>query len=836
MSVFHPIRRLATGGMAEVFLAMQLGIEGFEKLVVLKQILPHLRQDEDFVQMFLEEARLAAALHHPNIVATLDVHRDEESFFIALEYISGEDLRYILGKLALRKERIPLPIACRMLGDVAAALDYAHTLTDANGRPRGIVHRDVGPSNIIVDYQGITRLVDFGIAKANEGSVYTQPGVVKGKFGYMAPEHVQHRPLDLRADVFSLGVVMHELLTGRRLFKEATLAAVVQALVSRPARSPSEFNPEISSELDRVVLAALEKDRDVRTQSAREVLNQLETVIQTLGPASHSDVATWMQTAFGDRLASRQAVEREVVLEGRRLQAHPVHEDTGQEVLAAPLSPLSGATTLSTSSSGLSNAAGSGQFTGPNAPAQRGDGFLNTNAGTGSQLSMGPVSYSQAQPTKSRTPLIAGLIVLILLLVGSVAYLLGRGNGPVKDQAIAKRAPAPAATPAATPAAKATLVVHVNPPGAMVTVAGKHFDGVGPSGTMVPIASGKLVDVAIEKTGFATSHQSIRLPTNATEHLHVNLRPQQGIVVAAVEKRGLAKSSPTQPPVPPAKIKKVKWHSRRKGHSKKTPKGKILVGYVPASAALSLDGTRVADSSPIDISGIATGKHKLTLSAPGYKSLKRAVTVTKGKVLHLNLTLGRVGPALGTLDITSTPSGSTVSIDGRSRGTTPLRSLRLTVASSHRIQVTHAGYQPWVSRFAPAEGKNPPLVANLKPLVTAAAPKAASPAAPPKAASPAAPAPRRATALLVPMGTKGSSSRGASLFSSRCGSCHGKSAKRVSPKRYTQKQWSRYFAYGRHFVRAPLSKVLSRSKLADVKAFLMSRAADVESATAAGVR
>ncbi len=849
MSDFHPIRRLATGGMAEVFLAMQLGIEGFEKLVVLKQILPHLRQDEEFVQMFLEEARLAATLHHPNIVATLDVHRDEKSFFIALEYISGEDLRYILGKLALRKEKVPIPIACRILADVASALDYAHNLTDATGRPRGIVHRDVGPSNIIVDYQGITRLVDFGIAKADAGSVYTKPGVVKGKFGYMAPEHVQHRPLDLRADVFSLGVVMHEVLTGRRLFKEPTLAAIVQALVSQQASPPSEFNTEVPREIDRVVLAALEKDRDARTQSAREVVKQLESCMHIHGGASHSDVAAWMQASFADRRGSRQSVEREVVLEGRRLQERPTPKGGTPLALSTSVSGastvLSGASTVPNAALSLSNTPSSGPVTGPLPPATRSDPFLGS-VQTGSQLSMGQISYSQAGASaKSRTILIAALIVLVLLLVGSVAYLLGRDKGLGRPSQVAEGSGSSAkpvlVRPKTVATKTATLIVHVFPAGATVEIGGKRFDDVGPTGTMVPIPGSSLVDVVIKKVGFVGSHQRIRLPVNATEHLHVNLKPQPAsTAVASLGNIPIAKNASSEVPIAPAKVKKVKWRPRRSGRrSKKIAKGKLLVAYAPVSAILSVDGRPVDGRSPVEISGISTGRHHLSLAAPGYKALTRAVTLAKGKPLRINFALARLGPAMGSFDLTSTPSGAWVSVDGRRRGKTPLRNLRLIADSSHKIEVSRAGYQSWISRFSLTEGKNPPLVATLKPVLAAVAtpklPRVVAAPSPAPTPSPA-PAPQRVSALLVPMSMKGDAKRGKGLFTKRCGLCHGKTAPRLATKSRTRKQWSRYFAYGRHRVRAPLGKVMSRSELAAVKAFLMSRGADVASANAAGVR
>ncbi|MBL9039185.1 MAG: serine/threonine protein kinase, partial [Archangium sp.] len=216
------VRKLAEGGMAEIFLAKQLGVEGFEKNVVVKRMLAHLSGRPDFVTMFLDEARLAASLSHPNIVQILDLGFEAGCYFIAMEYLAGEDMSAIIRTCASRRSLVPLPIALRIVADAARGLHFAHTVTDANGRPMNIVHRDVSPSNVFVTYTGQVKVLDFGIARAESRVSTTKAGVVKGKYQYMSPEQAAALPVDGRSDVYSLGVCLYEAVTNTRPFARDT--------------------------------------------------------------------------------------------------------------------------------------------------------------------------------------------------------------------------------------------------------------------------------------------------------------------------------------------------------------------------------------------------------------------------------------------------------------------------------------------------------------------------------------------------------------------------------------------------------------------------------------
>ncbi len=297
------VKKLASGGMAQVWLARQPGIEGFEKLLVIKQVLAHLADDENFITMFLDEARLAARLNHPNVVQVFDLGQEDESYFIAMEYIHGEDIRRLDRQSRRARKPIPVPLVCRIIADAAAGLHYAHSLSTEDGRPLGIVHRDVSPQNIIVTFEGGVKVVDFGIAKAADRANKTRAGVLKGKYAYMSPEQAAAKPLDARTDVFALGILLHELLTGQRLFKREGEVATLHAVVSCHVEPPSDLNPIVPPELDPIVMSALKRDPNDRLQSAGELQMALEDfLLSQRMPASSAHLRAYIRDLFAERL------------------------------------------------------------------------------------------------------------------------------------------------------------------------------------------------------------------------------------------------------------------------------------------------------------------------------------------------------------------------------------------------------------------------------------------------------------------------------------------------------------------------------------------------------
>ena len=275
---YELVKRLAVGGMAEIWLAKMRGIEGFERQVVVKSMLPHLAEEDQYVKMFLEEARLGATLHHQNIAQVFDIGGSaERGYFFAMEYLDGVDLRAIV-----QHGRGPLPLehALWVAMGVAAGLHYAHERVDATGKPMGIIHRDVSLSNVFVTRDGAVKLLDFGIAKAASRVAQTRPGSIRGKLSYMSPEQCQGEDLDRRTDLFSLGIVIYELTLGEPLFSGKNDAIVLDKVLNQRIVPPSERSHGFPSELDRIVMRALERDVSRRYQTANELLEDLQRFCQ----------------------------------------------------------------------------------------------------------------------------------------------------------------------------------------------------------------------------------------------------------------------------------------------------------------------------------------------------------------------------------------------------------------------------------------------------------------------------------------------------------------------------------------------------------------------------
>lgn len=297
------LEKLGSGGMAELFLAKQTGLKGFEKVVAIKRILPHLTESSEFVNMFINEAKLAALLNHQNIVQIYDLGNVDEVYFIAMEYIMGRDLRTLAREAVDRK--LPLSIGHMLLivSRISAALDYAHRKKDLSGRDLNLVHRDISPQNILISYEGEIKLVDFGIAKAATGAQETRTGVLKGKLAYMSPEQAWGKPIDRRSDVFSLGVVLYELLTNTRLFKGRDEISILEKVRKAEIPPPTEINAELSPELEAVILKALAGDVEQRYQSAAEMQLALENIISQKGYAFSSlSLANHMQMVYQDEI------------------------------------------------------------------------------------------------------------------------------------------------------------------------------------------------------------------------------------------------------------------------------------------------------------------------------------------------------------------------------------------------------------------------------------------------------------------------------------------------------------------------------------------------------
>ncbi len=275
--------RIATGGMAEVFRARMMGVEGFQKTVAIKRILADMADNDEFVTMFIDEAKLAAQLKHANIVDIYDLGKIENSFYIAMEYVEGRDLRGLLEDCREHGVTFPVPVALNVAALIAAGLEHAHTTTDFEDRDLGLVHRDVSPPNVLISDEGDVKLCDFGIAKALSKATQTRDGLLKGKLKYMSPEQGSGKAIDHRSDLFSLGLVLYEMLTSEKVFDGASEAEILQQVRDPKVAPPSAVNSEIPEDVDRIVLKALEPDPDERYQYAADMEHDLEEATRAHG-------------------------------------------------------------------------------------------------------------------------------------------------------------------------------------------------------------------------------------------------------------------------------------------------------------------------------------------------------------------------------------------------------------------------------------------------------------------------------------------------------------------------------------------------------------------------
>jgi serine/threonine protein kinase len=340
---YEILAKLATGGMAEIFLARGLSTAGVERYVVLKRILRHRAHDESFIAMFLDEARLAAQLQHPNIAQVYDVGKLGDSYFFTMEYVHGETVRTLLQRSQSTRRPIPIATVLAIIAGSAAGLHHAHERKGMDGRPLGIVHRDVSPSNLMISYEGTVKVVDFGVAKAEHRESETRSGTVKGKISYMSPEQCKGLDIDRRSDLFSLGIVVWEMLTTEKLFRRNSDFENMQAIVSENVTPPSQLRPDVPPGLDAIVARLLAKNPADRYQTADEVHEEIETLAAQIGATlSASSLGRYMRDLFGQRpepWIELQASERNTdaqTVTGESLSSAAAYEELDRQLSQVP--------------------------------------------------------------------------------------------------------------------------------------------------------------------------------------------------------------------------------------------------------------------------------------------------------------------------------------------------------------------------------------------------------------------------------------------------------------------------------------------------------------------
>lgn len=458
------VGEIAVGGMAEVFLGVHRGPEGFQKAVVIKRVLPAYSGNPSFVHMFVDEARLAARLEHPNIVRTYEFGEADGQYFTTMEYLPGEDLARVLDKLVFAHQQMPLHIATGIMTSVCAGLQFAHQLTDTSGRPLGLIHRDINPANVIVTYTGEVKIIDFGVAKTTSSE--TKTGTIKGKVAYMSPEQLLGRGVDQRSDVFSAGVVLWELLTGRPLFLRDNEAATMYAIMNEPLHPPSRYRPDIPPALDGIVMRALARTPADRYDSAEDLGMDLERMSATLPMYDGRTVVRMLEELFG----STRAEAKRAIAQTRSLARNiSLVMKLRTEVRADRAEPLDPAASLPTA-------------TEPSPPGA-------------------------SEPRRGIAAMIGG--VMVLAIAGGVGfYLFGRGE---RRDAIAR------------PVASASLQVDSVPAGAAISIGGEPT-GLTTPATLTGVARGPLI-LRLELAGHTPLTETVDVPGSGTVTRRFTLAP-----------------------------------------------------------------------------------------------------------------------------------------------------------------------------------------------------------------------------------------------------------------------------------------------------------------------
>jgi len=615
-------RRLARGGMAEVFLARLIGVEGFERRVAIKRILPHLSESDEFRAMFLDEARLAAQLTHPNIVHIYDFGKADDYYFIAMEYVDGVDI----GRLIRRAKEHPLPfeLAARIFADVCAGLHFAHNAVDPIGRKLEVVHRDVTPQNVLVSYDGVVKLVDFGIAKAQFAAGRTRPGVVKGKYAYMSPEQVEGRALDGRSDVFSAGICLFEMLTGVPLFRRDDVTASMREIRDGKPIHPEKHRKDVPEELVKIMRRALQTSRDNRYASASAMQTDLEKFLKSAtAMATSRELGEYIRRELPP--TPDEAGPTTSAAQPAGTQRQPQKQRTEVQVSARPPTPTPLQVPLAPSPEPIEAADSSEIPTTPdgesNVPTMPSDMHLADEPPTNERLlpearsgrhGRASSSHTAVVPPLAHSPLrtyaaalVAGLTVAAVTLLVLRPWAAGKDPVIVKVPAtpppivVEKPAPEPPELAMAPPVVVAqtapapTLDILSRPPGARVTVDGEAMRSPTPIHAE-QFASG-MHRVVVEKKGYTPRELSVQLGDGEHRTLDVELRPG----------------------------------ARRVVRVQRAPSGYLTVRTVPWSKVF--EGSRLLGTTPMANVPLTEGTHTLTFVNPDLPPVKRAVTVRAGE-------------------------------------------------------------------------------------------------------------------------------------------------------------------------------------------------------------
>jgi len=598
---YEVLQRLAAGGMAEIFLARMVGVLGFDKLVVIKRILPHLASRNDFIGMFLDEARIATTLSHGNIVQTHEVGVCGKSYFMVMEYLAGEDARSIVRRISRRAEaRLPIAHALEIAVGVAAGLQYAHTKRDRDGKPLDIVHRDVTPQNVIVTYDGAVKLLDFGIAKASNRINETRSGSFKGKVPYMSPEQCRGEPLDRRSDIFSLGILLHELTLCRRLFRGETDFQILKQIAEGPIVRPRQLDAGYDERLEAIVMKALERDPARRFQTARELQRALEQLAHDMRlRLSQLALADYMQGLFGAKIGAWQAASADGdVAKLERHFATVLAEREADEVSDEHDAPVKVPLPPSLSDLELSSL--------PD------DVLQPVKRGGRARLAIALVAIVglAAAAWRWHTTLLAPTVVTPPPIVAAATP-----QKPAPAAAARALDPPPAIEVSAPAPSTAVMEVTTTPPGAMLVLDGTTLPDRSPA--RLTVAAGVQHTLFVHSAAHPGVAQRFMLAAGEDATMEIDLRRTQHAAVKrstahVVHAANPAPASPAAAPPPAAPAP-----AKREGQ------GTLVIASSPW-CTVAVDG-KPRGTTPLSLK-LDAGAHDVVLANPDYK-IKRSLAV-----------------------------------------------------------------------------------------------------------------------------------------------------------------------------------------------------------------
>jgi hypothetical protein len=661
--------RINIGGMAEVWRGKTFGEQGFEKLVAIKRILPNIAEDDEFITMFIDEAKITVQLTHANVAQVFDLGKIGDSYFIAMEYIAGRDMRAIFDRGRKKGEPAPIPMVCFMIGKMCEGLDYAHRKKDSAGQDLNIVHRDVSPQNCLISFEGEVKVIDFGIAKAANKATKTQAGILKGKFGYMSPEQVRGMPLDQRSDVFACGVVLYEMLTGERLFVGDSDFSVLEKVRQVDILPPTSYNKRIPEGLEQIVLKALAKDPEERYTYASDIADALQRFLLTSESVfSRKDLMQYMKSTFAED------VEREKL---RQAEYAEIKLPPGMAALAGA-------------------AAGGARKTGA-IPAA-------AVAATAAAAAPPPVRKTGAMPVVSASA--DGRKI-----TGSIPAVALRAPPPVPSS------PPPPPSPDDTSVGGGDAHASGGPGRAGHAGLSGLFDDatLPPAPRPVPQAPGRAPAGA--RPGPPVGPPALRPPSRpAVTPADGRAPPRIGVAAPNGAPGGFKGHQPELKVV--GSPSRPKWFFPAIASAAVVVVGMVValflsggpgtvaVSYEPRDARVFVDGAEVCATSTCFADKVKPGVHVLEIRKEGYEPFKEEIEVASGAIfkrspdVKLRALVTKVG-----LVLASDPSDAEVTLDGKvvkPLGRSGIFRSELDAGTPHELSVSKPGYKTWKEKMVPS--------------------------------------------------------------------------------------------------------------------------------------